>query len=177
MHEAIAPVTRRWLAAIGSTLLSLAPPARARAEEPRAPVAEALLAGAGSAMVPFAIGAGLAAGDGSVTQKNAGLVVANAGLCLGPLVSHAIVGEWDRGALFAAIPAASTAGIAAVLAARPGTVFGDDAELPTLFTALFAVSVLGGALGLADTALAGERLRAQVVPSRSGLVVGMAGAF
>ncbi len=162
MHEAIAPVTRRWLAAIGSTLLSLAPPARARAEEPRAPVAEALLAGAGSAMVPFAIGAGLAAGDGSVTQKNAGLVVANAGLCLGPLVSHAIVGEWDRGALFAA---------------RPGTVFGDDAELPTLFTALFAVSVLGGALGLADTALAGERLRAQVVPSRSGLVVGMAGAF
>ena len=84
---------------------------------------------------------------------------------------------WARGARSAAIRGASTAASAAGPAARPGTVFGDDAELPTLFTALFAVSVLGGALGLADTALAGERLRAQVVPSRSGLVVGMAGAF
>ena len=87
------------------------------------------------------------------------------------------MGVGPGGALCGAIPGASWAGRRRGRAARPGTVFGDDAELPTLFTALFAVSVLGGALGLADTALAGERLRAQVVPSRSGLVVGMAGAF
>lgn len=144
-----------------------ASPARSAPPDDGLAVGSALLAGTGAALVPFAIGAGIAAGSKTLATKNAGVVLANGGLVLGPIVSHAIVGEWGRGFAFAAVPAASTLGNAFILAAEPGTVFGDVGPAPEL-TVLFVVSVFGSAVGVVDTAFAVERARAVRLSPRVG---------
>lgn len=138
-------------------------PARSEppSEAPR--VGSALVAGAGATLLPFVVGAGLAAGGADLTTKNAGVVMANGSFVLGPIVAHAVVGEWGRGLAFAGVPAAGTAVNAVLLAAEPQTVFGDFGPAPEL-TVVFVASSFVSAVGVVDAAFAGERARAHLVP-------------
>ncbi len=67
-------------------------------EDRRAVVAP--IAGALTAVAPFAVGCGLWAQNGHVPTQEAGAVVMASGFALAPWVSHGVAGRWKRGALF-----------------------------------------------------------------------------
>jgi len=141
-----------------SALLSSA----ARAEPPReaqaAPSAElAMMAGAASAMIPITLGSALASSGTDDGAKDVGLVVVGAGFALAPLVSHAVLGEWKRAAMFTAIPLATEIGMAALVSARADAVFHGTTLSRTTFGALLCVDVFFSALGVVDAALASNQ--------------------
>lgn len=145
---------------------AVATPVVAASPAPDPPVITALTAGAAVTLAPLAIGGAIAGTGRDVDRQNAGLSLATFGLVLGPIVSHAIVGEWGRGALYGAVPLAGATGAAVVLAAEPGTVFGDEAKVTGLYTVLVAVTVFAAGAGLIDTALSPERAHPVTVVPR-----------
>jgi hypothetical protein len=154
------------------------PPARAaRRRDP--PIGVALGAGIATAMIPLALGAMHTAGAVSDESRNAGLIVAGAGIALAPIAAHIVLGEWKRAAIFGAAPLAAEIATIAYLAARPDAVFKGTPVTRTAWGAIFSLDLFGAAIGLVDVMLAGERWQRRdlaIVPSvgqgRFGLALG-----
>jgi hypothetical protein len=92
-------------AALTAALL-VAPSARAE-DGPDPTVAFAL--GTATLLAGFVVGGTLiATNQGDAAKSEAGWFALESGFTLAPLVSHAVVGEWVRGAAFASIPTATT---------------------------------------------------------------------
>lgn len=157
------------VAPILTTLALLSSIARvAEADEARAstptPIAEpsaglALMTGAAAAMIPIALGAALMSSGSASAEKNLGFGIAGAGFVLAPIVSHAVLGEFRRAALFGALPALSEIGMVVVMAAREDAVFHGTTVSRTTFGALFCADVVFSMVGLIDAAMAGDRAR------------------
>ena len=144
-----------------SLLLVAAAPRGAEAAPPDPPVVLALVAGVATAFFPLALGAMHTAGQNSNAPtdgpRNVGFAVAGAGFALSPLVTHVVLGEWDRAAAFSAVPMASEIAIGTLLTLQPDTVFHGTVGSRTTFALLFTADVLGAAVSLVDVMMAGER--------------------
>ena len=91
--------------AVLSAALLLASPARADGPDP----AVAFVLGAATVLAGFAVGGTfIASNQGDAAKAEAGWFVIEGGFSAAPLVSHAVIGEWGRGAVWAAIPTATT---------------------------------------------------------------------
>jgi hypothetical protein len=167
---------RRTAAFVLLLFTSASFPGRAHAETPpqkrarrAAPnLAVALAAGAATALIPLALGAAhtaTAVGDG---QRSVGYAVAGAGLALSPIVSHVVLGEWQRAAAFGALPVASEIAICSIMAAEPDFIFHGTTFSRTSFAILFSIDVFGAAAGLWDVAMADDPKR----PLAGGLSIG-----
>jgi hypothetical protein len=128
-----------------------------RSDEP--PVTAAILAGVATAMIPLSLGGVLASSGDEYSRKNAGLLLAGAGVALAPMVSHAVLREWKRGLLFSILPVASEIAMTSLLTAREDAVFKGTTLSRTTFALLFSVDVFGSAIGIVDAMMAGDRAR------------------
>jgi hypothetical protein len=149
--------------ALLSSLARAAGPDEARASS-QAPIAEpneglALMTGAAAAIIPITLGAALMSSGKTSAEKNLGFAIAGAGFGLAPIVSHAVLGEFRRAALFGALPALSEIGMVAVMASREDAVFHGSTLSRTTFGVLFCVDVVFSMIGLIDAAMAGDRAR------------------
>ena len=97
-------------------------------------------------------------GDGSA-QNDAGWLAIQGGFVLGPLTGHAVVGEWGRGALFAALPAASFGGSAALFDYAPAAVAHGTLEQQRVLWVLFGVGFISSTVGVVDAVFAPDRVR------------------
>ena len=105
--------------------VAMAPPARADDPDP----AVAIAVGAATIFAGFAVGGTFIAATGDDAARNeAGWFLIESGFALAPLTSHAVVGEWGRGAAFAAVPTATTLGTIPVFLLNPASV--DHGTLP-----------------------------------------------
>ncbi|MDB5212972.1 MAG: hypothetical protein JWO86_899 [Myxococcaceae bacterium] len=143
--------------------LAVVVPRSAHADElPPAPQATtSLLVGAGIATASFGTGMTMTGTSGDGFVQNAGIVTAQSGLVVAPFVAHGVAGEWKRGLLFALPPLATEIGMAVLIG-----VWGESlvtlAPLGTqyLYSALFTGSVFFSAIGIVDSAFAGDRAAA-----------------
>jgi hypothetical protein len=167
--------------AVAVALLLAAAPARAEERDPVVAVA----IGAATMVVGFAVGgtiigttahASPANDVGSDNARNiAGWFAIESGFVLAPFASHAVVGEWGRGAVFAAVPAATTVATIPIFTNVPDAV--DHGTLPEQrwMWGLFVGGMTAAAVGVVDSAFApGRSIRvAPMLGSRTaGLVVG-----
>jgi hypothetical protein len=166
-----------------ATAAALAPlllfPASARADDSPPDGALALIVGAATIFAGFAIGGTLVAASGDDGAKNeAGWLLIEGGFALAPLTSHAVVGEWARGAAFASIPAATTLGSVPFFLANQNTVeSGAIPEQEGLWW-LFGAGLASAVVGVIDATFAPARaLRVAPVvgPHDARLMLG--GAF
>jgi hypothetical protein len=152
-------------------------PAPARAGEPDTGLA--LFTAAAVDTAGFIIGGALIGtsppggnGDG---QRSFGWLAMQAGFAVSPFAAHGVVGEWDRGAYFAAFPTAALAGTAGFyLWKTDGVTYGTWEEqwiLLGLFTAGLAVSTIGAI----DVLFAGHRRHAPSLAVRPAVGLGQAG--
>jgi hypothetical protein len=166
-----------------------APPPAAASEAPRpalaAPppgrrplVAVSLVAGLLTALVPMAVGGSLLANDDD-DSKHRGIYVMQSGLLLAPFVSHAVAGEWARGALFALPGVAGEAAMVGILTAYPDVSSQGLPQSRIPFAACLGLSLGGAAAGLVDSLLAGERwdrrhlrLAPSLGPHQAAILVG-----
>lgn len=139
----------------------------------------AFMAGAASALVPVTLGAVLTSSGSSYAERNVGLGVVGAGFVLGPLVGHALLGEWKRAAFFSAMPALSELGMVALMEAREDAVFRGTKVSRATFSVLLCVDMVFSMIGLVDVALGDARARQHgvvVAPAfardRIGIAVG-----
>jgi hypothetical protein len=121
----------------------------------------AFVTGSLLAAVPFGIGATITSSSHEIETNNAGVITLQSGFLVAPMVSHAIVGEWGRGAIFSILPALSSAGMAALLASTPTAVTHTTLETQRYFYLLVTGSVVGGTIGVVDSLRAPARERAR----------------
>ncbi len=147
----------------------------ARAEGPSSPGSDqallALAVGASTAIGPIAIG-GAHAGRSNVphSERDQGWIAAAAGFALAPLTAHLVTGEYGRGALFAAVPAATTLGLSALVVADRDAIYSGTEATRVCFVALFLTGATASAIGVIDAAFAPDRRakeRAASAPSLS----------
>jgi hypothetical protein len=164
---------RRLLApcALGA-VVAVAAPAKAADPDPGV----ALAVGAATLVAGFAVGGTIMASSGESPGANeAGWMALESSFVLAPFASHAIVGEWGRGALFASVPAATTLGTIPIFLVSPQGV--DHGTLPEqrVMWALFCTGLAASLAGVVDTAFSPGR-RVQVAPllgrGEAGLVLG-----
>jgi hypothetical protein len=168
------------LAALAAATLATAP---AHAEERDPALAVAI--GAATIFAGFAVGGTLigltahpnAAEDvPSDTARNiAGWFAIQGGLALAPLTSHAVTGEWARGAAFAAVPTATTLASIPVFAVNPDVVDHGTLEQQRWLWGFLCGGMAAAAVGVVDAAFApGRAIRVAptVGPGTAGLVVG-----
>ncbi|HEY8090871.1 MAG TPA: hypothetical protein VIF09_23580 [Polyangiaceae bacterium] len=147
MRGLVLPASLAAVLAVGSP---------ARAAEPDPVVAVAV--GAATIVAGFAVGGGAMAATGDNGAPNrAGWMALESSFVLAPFVSHALVGEWGRGALFAAVPAATTLGTIPIFVSD-----GDAVEHGTLpeqrvMWALFCTGLAASMVGVIDTAFSPGR--------------------
>jgi hypothetical protein len=157
--------------------------APARAEEPDPSIA--VVVGAATLVAGFTAGGALMAttahpnpaGDSpSDNGKNiAGWFAMESGFVLAPLLAHGIEGEWARGGLVAAIPAATTVATIPIFLMTPGAV--DQATIPQerWMLGLFCAGLAASVGGIVDAAFAPGRtihLVPSIGPSSAGMVLG-----
>jgi hypothetical protein len=154
-----------------------APPS-ARASEGEQPTEEAiaagksraglaLLSGGLTALVPLAVGTTITARTDDRPWKRAGVDIGQFGFAMAPLVAHAIVGEWGRGAIFTSIPFATATALAIHQINHPVIVDQGIAAERLPFGIIYTATVAGSMVGLVDAMFA-ERRRASrpvVVPT------------
>jgi hypothetical protein len=148
-----------FLLGLGAASL-LALPARAEGTSSRDDQ-DALLAlavGASTAIGPIAIG-GARAGrtDLDHVERNQGWIAAGIGFTLAPVTAHLVTHEYGRGALFAAVPAATTIGISTLSALNPDGIYNGNPATRIGFVALFLGGATVSAIGVIDAAFAPER--------------------
>jgi hypothetical protein len=152
-------------------------PRSARAAEPDTGLAFASAAAFDAA--GFIVGGALlgssasgASGDG---QRSLGWLAVQAGFTLSPLAAHGVVGEWDRGVAFAAIPAGTLSGTAAYLRTKTDGVehntLGESRVLWGLFSTGLAVSTAGAI----DVLFAASRQRDRTITVWPTLGAGQVG--
>jgi hypothetical protein len=140
--------------ALSVTLL----PAAARAEKPDE--ALALLVGSGTTLAGFAAGSLLLGTSGDQRlQNNIGWLTIQGGFALAPLTAHAVVGEWGRGALFAAAPAAMWGGSLGLVQYAPNVVGHGTLEQQRVLWGFFGVGFFSSAVGVVDAMFAGKRVQ------------------
>jgi ABC-type uncharacterized transport system permease subunit len=97
------------------------------------------------------------------------------GFTLAPLLSHALVGEWGRGALFAAVPTATTLATEPVLSTNEAAVEHGTLPQQRVMWGLFCGGLAASMAGIIDTAFAPGR-SVHVAPllgaGSAGLLVG-----
>jgi hypothetical protein len=157
-------------AALAAALLASAP---ARAGEP-AP-ALAVVVGGATLLAGFVVGGTIIAASGDDASKAAGWFALESGFTLAPLGAHAVVGEWGRGALFAAVPTATTLATVPVFLEQPAAVEHGSLEEQRVMWGLFVGGLGVAVAGVVDAAMAPGRA-VHVAPmlgaGTTGLVVG-----
>jgi hypothetical protein len=158
-----------------ATLLTL-PPSSARATEPDARPAVAVAVGAATIFAGFVIGGTLVAASGENPGKNeAGWLTIESGFALAPLTSHAVVGEWGRGAAFAALPTATTLGSVPVFLGDKDAVGSGTITQQAILWGLFVAGLGTSAIGVIDAAFAPGRalhVAPMLGPHQAGLILG-----
>jgi hypothetical protein len=161
-------------AALTSLLLFSSSPARAADRHPDGVVAFAV--GAVTIFAGFAIGGTLVAASGENAGKNeAGWLAIESGFALAPFTSHAAVGEWWRGAAFAAIPTASTLGSVPIFLARQDAVENGPIPQQEGLWWLFVAGLGSSIIGVVDATFAPARslhVAPVLGPHSAGLTVG-----
>jgi hypothetical protein len=154
--------------------LLVAVPAGAAEPDP----ALALLTGAATQVAGFIVGGTLlVTNHGHDEQANAGWLTVEGGFTLAPFAAHAVVGEWGRGAVFAALPAGALGGTAALFGVVPGVVESGTLEQQRVMWALFVGGLFASGAGVVDAVLVSARARrVTVAPTigsgRVGLQIG-----
>jgi len=162
----------RWLAAsVALAVLFPVRPARAAEPDPGA----ALFSGAALNLAGFVVGGALlATSHGGAAQNNAGWLSMEGAFTLSPVVAHGVVGEWWRGAAFAAVPGAALA-VTAGMFASDGTAV-ERGELPEQrwMWGLYGVGLFASAAGIVDAMFAPARaLPVRVAPVLGAGQVGL----
>lgn len=122
-------------------------------------------AGLAVAMVPLAVGGGLAATADPSDQntKRTGIYIIATGLALAPIVSHLIAREWKRAAIFGAISVPFSVVAVSLLATQPDIIDAGTPPPRVAFGACLAIEIFASAAGLVDSFMAGDRLRRRTV--------------
>jgi hypothetical protein len=152
--------------------LAMASPARAADPDPGVAIA----IGAATILVGFAVGGTLMAATGDNSGANeAGWLILESGFALAPLTSHAAVGEWGRGAVFASVPTATTLATIPVFLIDPAAVEHGSLPEQRVMWGLFVGGLATSMAGVIDTAFAPAR-RLRVAPvfgnGTAGVVIG-----
>jgi hypothetical protein len=130
----------------------------ARADEPDTTLA--VLAGSTVLVGGFTAGGVLLATSGvHYGRDNAGWLTIESGFTLAPLVAHAVTGELPRGFAFASLPAAATAGTAAIFAIDSHAVRHGVLTEQRILWPLFGIALLAGTAGVVDAAFADGRAK------------------
>jgi len=142
------------LTATLAVLSLVTPPARADGPE----VGVAVAVGAATVFAGFVVGGTLtAAGSGAAGRTEAGWFAIESGFSVAPLVSHGMVGEWGRGAVFAAIPVATTLATLPVFLANDDSVEHGTLPQQRVMWGLFCGGLAAAMAGVVDTAFATKR--------------------
>jgi hypothetical protein len=161
------------LAASALLLVSLP----ARASEPDTGLA--LLTAAALDTAGFVVGGALIgtspSGGTGDAQRSFGWLAIQAGFTLSPLAAHGVVGEWDRGALFAAAPAAALAGTAGFYRWKTDGVIYGTWEEQWMLWGLFTTGLVVSTVGAVDVLFAGNRRHPPALAVRPTLGLGEAG--
>jgi hypothetical protein len=164
------PLARAAL--LGSLLL----PSPARAQDSSPDGTSAFLAGAATLFAGFAVGGTLVAASGRDAAKNeAGWLTIETGFALAPFTSHAVVGEWGRGAAFAAVPTATTLGSVPVFLARQDAVENGVILQQEALWWCFAGGLVSSVIGVIDATFAPARalrIAPVVGPHDAGITLG-----
>jgi hypothetical protein len=147
------PRTPATLVTFAALLLAAAP---ARAETPDPAVA--FVTGAAITFAGFAAG-GIMLGrtDDGAAKDRAGWLTMASGFALAPLAAHAVVGEWSRGALFAAAPAASLGATIGLFEYSPNAVSHGTLEVQRWLWGFFGFGFFSSAIGVVDAGFAPRR--------------------
>jgi hypothetical protein len=158
---AIATATGLALALLALATPSRADPPTVSSRAPEQPDGGlALLVGSATEVAGFAAGGILLGTSGDRNApNNAGWLAIQGGFTLAPLVAHAVVGEWGRGALFSAVPAAMFGGSVGLIAYAPDVVSGGTLEQQRVLWAFFGVAFVSSVVGVVDAVLAGGRAK------------------
>jgi len=158
--------------ALAAILLATPP---ASAAEPDGGLA--FIAGTAAFVATFTVGGLLlATSNDGAAQGNAGWLTIESGFVLAPIASHALVGEWTRGLLFAAPPAAAIAGTATLFGLQPETIVSGSLPQQRVLWSLFVAGLLSGSAGVVDAVLAPARRKTKpvtVIPSVARGEVGL----
>jgi hypothetical protein len=117
----------------------------------------AMAAGAAASFVSLTAGVMVVARSEDRGTKNLGLLGAQTGLCLSPIIAHALVGELKRGAFFALFPLVAELGTATVMAFVPNVITRASAPIQYTTFMLITASVFASTLGVLDAVRVGER--------------------
>jgi len=163
------------LPAVLTAAFLVAPPARADGPDP----AIAFAVGAATVLASFAVGGTfIATNPGSPARTEAGWYVMQGGLSLAPLTSHAVVGEWARGAVFTSIPAATTLATVPVFAINEAGVEHGTLPQQRIIWGLFVASLAGSMAGVIDAVFSpGRALRVTPVLGVGNAGVAVGGAL
>jgi|HubBroStandDraft_4_1064222.scaffolds.fasta_scaffold207233_3 hypothetical protein len=166
---------RSFSLVLGSALLAL--PRFARATEPDTDLAFFTAAALDTA--GFIAGSALMAtsrtGGSGDAQRSFGWLTIQAGFTLSPIAAHAVVGEWDRGALFAAVPAGALAGTAAFYRSRTDGVEFSTQDSQWLVWGLFTAGLAVSTAAAIDVLFAGRRRHEPTLALRPAIGPGQAG--
>jgi hypothetical protein len=115
-------------------------------------------------------------GGSGDAQRSFGWLTIQAGFTLSPVAAHGVVGEWDRGALFAAVPAGTLAGTAAFYRTRTDGVEFSTKESQWMVWGLFTTGLAVSTAAAIDVLFADKRrheptiaLRPTIGPCQAGL--------
>jgi hypothetical protein len=135
--------------------------------------------GLSSAIVPMAVGGGVAAMNDDPGIRRGGIYTMCVGWAVAPFLSHAIAGEWKRAGIFSAVPVAAAAvAIGLLEGSRPDDLLGSGTPAPRVaFGAAMAVEAVAMGVGLIDSLMSVERWkkrhRLTVVPQLGAGRVGL----
>lgn len=158
---------------LAAILLATSP---AKAAEPDGGLA--FVVGSAAMVASFTIGGLLlatAATNDAAMQENAGWLTMESGFALAPIVSHAVVGEWPRGLLFAAPAAAAVGGTTTLFELEPTTIIHGSLPQQRVLWSLFVVGLLSGSAGVVDSVLAPGRRRTRTLAVRPNVARGQIG--
>lgn len=158
---------------LAAALALLVVPCTARAETDSG---IALLTAGGIDALGFIVGGTLlGVGGGRSDLNNAGWLTMEAGFTLSPLAAHGLVGEWARGAVFAAPPAVAIAGTAALFEAKADEV--EHGSLPSQrwLWGFFSGALIASTVGAVDVLFAGSREHARGIAVRPTIGPGQIG--
>jgi hypothetical protein len=158
-----------------TAVLLLAPAAKADGPDP----AVALALGAATVLAGFVVGGTFTAtNQGNAGKAEAGWFAIESGFSAAPLVSHAVVGEWARGAVLSAVPTAATLATIPVFLVNPDAVEHGTLPQQRVMWGLFCGGLAASMAGLIDTVFApGRALHVAPVVGAGNAGVAVGGAL
>jgi hypothetical protein len=145
--------------ALASSITLAAAPARAEPPDRDPDPGMGVVAGVATLVLGFAVGGTMiATASGSNGPSNAGWLIMNSGLVLAPLAAHGAVGQWGRGLVFSALPAATEGGAVALFEYDSGTILHGSLPEQRLLWGLFGAGLIGSIVGIIDVAITAPRI-------------------